>query len=60
MLTMDDVARILRVSKYTVYRMIKKGKLRAIKIGRLVRIPEKEIQRLVGDNYGNERNKKDE
>jgi excisionase family DNA binding protein len=34
-----DVASLLRVSKRTVYRLRKSGELRAVRIGRAVRVP---------------------
>jgi len=34
-----DVASLLRVSKRTVYRLRKSGQLRAVRIGRAVRVP---------------------
>jgi len=53
-LTPQEVAKILRVSVYTVRRWIKEGDLPAYKVGRSWRIEEEELerwldaQRLVG------------
>lgn len=40
-LKVEEVAHALRVSKMTVYRMIKTGELETIKVGRAFRIHEK-------------------
>ena len=42
-----DVARLLSMSRWTVYAWVYRGKLRAVKAGRLLRIPRSEIDRLV-------------
>ncbi len=39
-LTVDEVANRLNVRPRTVYRLIQKGKLRGVKVGRLWRVPE--------------------
>jgi excisionase family DNA binding protein len=40
LLTVAEVAAIMRLSKMTVYRMVNSGQLPALKVGRSVRIPE--------------------
>jgi excisionase family DNA binding protein len=47
LLLLEEVAKKLRVSNMTIYRYIKKGKIRALKIGREFRIEEKEFQRFL-------------
>lgn len=42
--TPEEVAKILRISKYTVYELIKRGELSAYRIGRKVRIEESDIE----------------
>jgi len=42
--TPDEVAARLSVSESTVRRMLKRGELKHRKFGRLVRIPETELQ----------------
>jgi excisionase family DNA binding protein len=52
LLTVDDVAELLGVSRRTVYRWIKKGVLPAIQLGRRkspVRIDAAELQRWLED-----------
>ena len=46
--TMAKFGKLVGLSQSTVARRIKDGKIRAIKIGRLVRIPASEIGRLFG------------
>lgn len=54
LLTVAEVARAMRVSNMTVYRLIKSGQLRAIRVGKNYRIRESEVERylrerVVGD-----------
>ena len=44
------VAEMLNVSVRTVYRMVKDGRLSAIRIGRLIRIPYGEVVRFAARN----------
>src|SRR5699024_4630284 len=57
--TIEEVAQLLRVSKLTVYDLIKKEELVAYRVGRQMRVDEKELERykiknatsdLFGDN----------
>lgn len=41
--TPEEVAEILKLSKYTVYEMIKRGEIKALKIGRGIRISQDHI-----------------
>lgn len=43
----QDVARILAVSPWTVRAYIRIGKLRPVRIGRLVRVDEQDLARFV-------------
>jgi len=43
-LTVPEVARILRVPKLHVYRLIREDKLPAVHVGRWVRIPEEALR----------------
>ena len=47
LLRVDEAAAILQVSSKTVRRLLASGDLRAVRIGRLVRIPLSEIDRLI-------------
>ncbi len=42
-LTVAEVARIMRVSKMTVYRLVHSGELPAIRVGRSFRVPERAV-----------------
>ena len=43
-LTVQEVAELMRVSTMTVYRLIKSGELRAARIGRSIRLREREVE----------------
>jgi excisionase family DNA binding protein len=47
LLTVDEVARVLRVSNMTVYRLIKSGRLGAIRIGKNFRVRRSEVVRYL-------------
>lgn len=44
LLTAEDVAGILQVPKSSVYELIRLKRLPAVRIGRLVRVPEEELR----------------
>jgi excisionase family DNA binding protein len=46
LLTIFEVATILRVSKQTVYNLVHAGDLEAIRVGRSFRIPEQALKPL--------------
>lgn len=43
--TVEEVARMFQISKYTVYNLIKRGELKAFKIGNKIRIEEIELEK---------------
>lgn len=43
-LTVEEVARILKVNKMTIYRYIKAGKIVAYRVGKDLRISKKELE----------------
>ena len=43
--TPDEVAKEFKISKHTVYELIKRGELRAFKVGNKMRIEQEEINR---------------
>lgn len=45
--TIDEAAARLRVSRATLYKMIKRGELRTLRIGGRQKISEREIERLI-------------
>jgi len=46
------LAKLLGISRIAVYKKVKKGEIKAIKIGRMFAIPKTEVKRLVGDIIG--------
>jgi excisionase family DNA binding protein len=47
--TVNEVAMALRVSRMTVYRLIKQGDLPALRVGRGYRIREQDVHRYLTD-----------
>lgn len=50
-LTPREVAEALRVSDMTVYRLIKSGELRALRIGKSFRISEDDFDEYLADRF---------
>lgn len=50
-LTVAEVADILRVSTMTVYRLVKAGDLRAIRVGKSYRLAEDEVDRYLAQGF---------
>lgn len=50
-LTVAEVARQLRVSNMTVYRLIKSGELGAVRVGRGYRLMEDDVQKYLDKRY---------
>lgn len=48
-LTAEQVAKILKVHRFTVLKFIKQGKLKASKLGRVYRIRKSEVDRFLDD-----------
>ena len=47
-LSADETAEVLRISRWAVYESIKRGEIRAVRLGHSLRIPRDEIARLLG------------
>jgi putative molybdopterin biosynthesis protein len=47
LLTAEDVARQLRIKKYTVYELIKRGELPSSRVGKRVRISQRDVDRYL-------------
>lgn len=47
-LTVDEMAAVLRVGRTSIYEAIKRGEIRACRIGRTVRVARHECERLLG------------
>jgi len=50
-LTVAEVARGLRVSNMTVYRLVNSGQLPAVRVGRSYRIAERDVRRYLEDRF---------
>ena len=51
LLTVNEVADLLRVSRMTVYRMIKDGEMAAVRVGRSYRLREDDVDTYLSDRY---------
>ena len=49
--TVSEVAQLMRVSKMTVYRLIKQGDLPAFRVGRGYRMREEDVHRYLDARY---------
>lgn len=49
--TVSEVALLMRVSRMTVYRLIKQGELPAVRVGRGYRLREEDVHRYLNDRY---------
>ncbi len=47
LLSPKELAERLSISRWTIYKMLEDGRIRSIKISRLVRIPESAVLRIV-------------
>jgi excisionase family DNA binding protein len=47
-ITIPQLAKLLGVSRIAVYRKVKKGQIKALKIGRNFAIPQKQIAAILG------------
>jgi len=47
LLSPKELEERLSISRWTVYKMLEDGRIRSVKISRLVRIPESEVEQLI-------------
>jgi excisionase family DNA binding protein len=52
--TIPQLAKILGVSRIAVYKRVKKGQIKAVRIGRAFAIPEKHVLGILGKALGPE------
>jgi excisionase family DNA binding protein len=50
-LTVAEVARVMRVSKMTVYRLVHSGELPAVRFGRSFRVPEDVVNEYLRKSF---------
>lgn len=55
LLTVPEVARLLRVGVNTIYREIQKGHLKVSRVGRLIRVQSVDVQRYLDSKGRSER-----
>lgn len=55
LLDQAEVAQRLNVSRTTIWRLIKRGDIRAVRIGSRTLIPRTELQRLIAEGSGTSR-----
>jgi excisionase family DNA binding protein len=51
LLTVNEVADLLRVSRMTVYRLIKQGEMAALRVGRNFRLREEDVHSYLKERY---------
>jgi excisionase family DNA binding protein len=51
LLTVNEVADLLRVSRMTVYRLIKEGQVAALRVGRSYRLREDDVDHYLSGRY---------
>jgi len=51
LLTVNEVADLLRVSRMTVYRLIKNGEMPALRVGRNYRLREEDVHNYLTERY---------
>jgi excisionase family DNA binding protein len=51
LLTVSEVAEMLRVSDMTVYRLIKSGQLRALQIGKSYRLRDEDVDAFLSSRF---------
>jgi excisionase family DNA binding protein len=52
LMTVAEVARAMRVSKMTVYRLVHAGDLPAVRVGRSYRVNENAVRDYLRDSFG--------
>ncbi len=52
--TPDEIAKMFKISKHTVYELIKRGELQAFKIGNKMRINPEEVERFKNNSQANQ------
>lgn len=50
-MTVAEVARVLRISNMTVYRLISSGQLAAVRVGKSYRLREEDVDRYLAERF---------
>jgi len=56
-LSIPELAKILGISRIAIYKKVKKGEIKAIKIGRSYAIPRKYLEDILGKSLGEKEKK---
>jgi len=48
-LRIDEVAKFFGLSKFTIYKYIRQGRLKAFRLGKYLYVPKSEIEKLYGE-----------
>ena len=56
-LSIPEVAKILGISRIAIYKKVKKGEIKAAKIGRSYAIPKKYLEDILGKSLGEKEKK---
>ena len=51
LLTVSEVAEVLRVSRMSIYRMIKQGEMPAFRVGRGYRLRQEDVHRYLKERF---------
>lgn len=46
-LTVDELCEVLNIGKNTAYKLLKNGDIKSIKIGRIYKIPKKNVKKYI-------------
>lgn len=52
LLTVNEVAKMLRVSNMTVYRLVRNKQIHAVKVGKNYRIKQSDVDKYLGRDSG--------
>lgn len=50
-LSVEDLCEILSIGKNTAYRLLKSGEIKAIRIGKIYKIPQKYVKEYIFSNF---------
>jgi excisionase family DNA binding protein len=56
-ISIQELANIMGISRIAVYKKVKKGQIKAVRIGRFFAIPKKYITHILGGQLNNENKK---
>lgn len=54
LLTVDETAELLRVSRNTAYGLVRRGEIPSLRLGRGLRIPARALERLIRHSESND------